>query len=56
MARYTITYTQCKKPIGETNDPREAKDLAVGATDHCAKVMGAGLVNVIRFKRANKGR
>lgn len=54
--RYTVTCTVCKEPIGETNNPREARDMMVNATDHCGKVIGSGLVNIIRYKRANRDR
>jgi hypothetical protein len=54
--RYRISCRGCDTPIGETNDPRQAYDLASETTDHDAKVVARGMVNSVRFNRANRDR
>ena len=60
MARYEIDCHDCGEQIGETNDPREAYDIAQTAsgTEHgtSVAVTARGLINRAIFSRANKDR
>lgn len=56
MARYRVSCRGCGEDLGATNDPREAYDIAVAVTDHDAAVVARGLVNRVRFGRANSDR
>lgn len=46
----------CGEDLGESNDPREAYDIAAAVTGHDAGVVARGLLNRVRFDRANRGR
>lgn len=59
MARYEIECRGCGAELGETNDPREAYDIATAGSDEHGQdvtVTARGLVNRVRFTRANRDR
>lgn len=58
MARYEIDCGRCGTELGSTNDPRRAYDIAQdgAAQGHNPKVTARGLVNRVRFDRANRDR
>jgi hypothetical protein len=60
MARYKIDCRGCDVAVGSTDDPREAYDIAKNASDgehgSDVTVTARGLVNRVRFNRANRDR
>ena len=56
MSRYEIDCGDCGAEIGQTNDPREARRIAERAEHANAKITTRGLVNKVRYDRANKER
>lgn len=56
MARYEVDCQGCGEELGSTDDPREAHDIASNDSDHEPRVTARGLINKVRYDRANKGR
>lgn len=60
MSRYRIEChdPHCDADLGATNEPREAYDIAHRTANegHAPDVTARGLVNRIRYDRANKDR
>lgn len=58
--KYRVACNGCGEVVGETDDPQQAYDMRVAASEGehgaDATVTARGLINRARFARANKGR